>query len=100
MTMEKPVIGATTTKFSSNQPPDVAKSTSFTTRPQLRKFPLQWIQSVVAKSTCWNSTHANYFAIRPQLRRTPLRRKPPVLSKTNLATVSYTHLTLPTILRV
>jgi hypothetical protein len=49
MTMEKSVFGSATTKFSSNQPPDVAKSTSFTTRPQLRKSPLRWIQSVVAK---------------------------------------------------
>ena len=85
MTMEKSVFGSTTTKFSSNQPPDVAKSTSFTTRPQLRKSPLYWIQSVVAKSKSWNSTHANYFAIRPQLRRTTLQRKTLAMAKNNLS---------------
>ena len=72
MTMVKSAAGATTMPVSAHLPPDAAKSTSFTTRPQLRRCPLQRIQPVMAKSNCWNSTHSNYFAIRPQLRRTPL----------------------------
>ena len=35
-------------KISTNLPPDVAKSTSFTIRPQLHKSPLQRIQSAIA----------------------------------------------------
>ena len=50
--MVKSVLVATPMKFSSHLPPDAAKSTRFTTRPQLRRYPLQRIQPVIAKSNC------------------------------------------------
>ena len=78
--------GATTMKFASQLPRDAAKSTSFTTRPQLRRHPLQRIQPFIATtSNYWFPTYSNHFAIRPQLRWTPLQRNPPAFSQTNLS---------------
>jgi hypothetical protein len=79
-------VVATTMKFASQLPRDAAKSTSFTSRPQLRRHPLQRIQPLIATtSTYWFPTYSTHFAIRPQLRWTPLQRNPPAFSQTNLS---------------
>ena len=80
------VVVTTTMRFASQLPRDAAKSTSFTSRPQLRRHPLQRIQPFIATtSNYWFPTYSNHFAIRPQLRWTPLQRNPPAFSQTNLS---------------
>ena len=85
---------ATTMRFASQLPRDAAMCTSFTSRPQLRRHPLQRIQPfITTSSNYWLPTYSNHFAIRPQLRWTPLQRNPPVFAKTNLSKTTSCHST-------